>query len=127
MTHRTHEAGQTLVALLVFMMAAMTLTLSATMIMVIRMQSDIAYQNGEQALQSAQLGIENALIRLERDTTYAGETMTLTTGTATITISGTTTKTIVSAGASGNAVRTITASVTITNGILSLASWSETP
>ena len=123
---RTQE-GQTIIALLVFMMAAITLTLSATMVAVIQTQSQSTYQAGGQALQYAQTGAENALLRLERDTTYSGETLTLANGTATITISGVATKTIVTVGSVGSVKRTITATANITNSVVSLSSWIETP
>ena len=122
-----HDAGQTLVALLIFMMLAITLTLSTTTVIIIALQGDIATQNGDQALQYAQVGLENSLLRLERDNTYSGETLTLTSGTATITVSGTTTKTIVSVGASNTAVRTVTATATISGGVVTLSNWAETP
>src|SRR5260221_6902681 len=121
------NSGQTIIALLIFMMLAIALTLSATAVVIINIQGDPSFRNGETALQDAQTGAENALLRLERDNTYAGETMTLLHGTATITVSGTTTKTIISKGTSGNFVRTITATATITSTVLALTSWSETP
>jgi type II secretory pathway component PulK len=121
------NAGQTIIALLIFMLLAMTLCLSATMIVVIQAQGDAAAQNSEQALQYAQAGIENALVRLERNATYTGETLTLGSGTATISVSGSSTVTIVSVGAVQSIKRTLTTTVTNTNSVISLNSWSETP
>ena len=121
------SSGQTIIALLIFMMLAITLTLTATMVVVANIRSTSAVQNGEIALSNAQAGMENALIRLERSSTYTGETMTLTAGTATITVSGTSPVTVVSVGSYGNFVRTITATATITGGSVTLTSWSETP
>lgn len=124
---RSTSAGQTLVALLVFMMVSLTLTLAATAVIIINTKSNTGYHSGDLARQNAETGIENALIQLERNSTYSGETMTLSNGTATISISGTGTLTITSVGTSGNLTRTVTATVTITNNILTLTSWSETP
>jgi len=64
---------------------------------------------------------------LNAPSTYTGETMTLAKGTATITVSGSSTKTIVSIGSSGRALRTITATVTVSGGNYALSTWSETP
>ena len=128
MIRRSTSAGQTIIALLVFMLLSITLTLSATAIVIINTQGDTGYQNGEQALMSAQTGIENALLRLERDSTYAGETMTLNGGTVTINVSGSGVKTLVATSTYDNFVRTVTATVTMSsNGTLSLTNWSETP
>lgn len=121
------SSGQTVVALLIFMMLAITLTLTAAIVVIVNTQSDTAYQLGEQALENAQAGIENALVRLERHDTYTGETMSLTDGTATITVSGTSTLTIVSVGHAGSMARTITATATASGSVITLTSWSETP
>ena len=121
------QSGQTIIVLLIFMLLAITLTVSATAVIIINLQGNTAYQSGEIALQDAQAGAENALMRLERDSTYTGETMTLTNGTVTITVSGTAPYTIVAKGTSGTFVRTATATATITNNVLSITSWSETP
>lgn len=121
------QSGQTIIVLLIFMLLAITLTTSATAIIIINLRGDTSYQNGERALQIAQTGAENALIRLERDNTYTGETMTLANGTATITVSGTTPYTIMSKGMSGASIRTITVTATMTNNVLAVTSWSETP
>ena len=121
------ERGQTIIALLIFILLGITLTFTATLVVLTNIRTDSAYQNGEIALQDAQTGIENALIRLERDNTYTGETMTLVNGTATITVSGTGTVTIVSVGSYSNMSRTVTATATISGTAVSLTSWSETP
>lgn len=127
MNLRSKNAGQTIIILLIFMMLAITLTVAATAVIIINTQGNVAYENGAQALQNAQTGAENALVKLERDSTYTGETMTLPNGAATITVSGTVPYTIVSVGTSGSDTRTITATATITSGALTLTSWSETP
>jgi len=108
-------------------MLAITITTAAAAITVINLQGGSGYVNGELALDAASSGAENALERLERNPGYTGETMTLTKGTATITVSGTTTKTIVSVGAFGNFKRTITVVATYASNTITPTSWSETP
>ena len=124
---RLEQSGQTIIALLIFMMVAMTVTIAAIGIAVINEQSNNSYFSGEMALQNAQSGIETALIALERNPTYTGETITLADGTATITVSGSSTFNIVSVGSSGNYQRTLTATATDTANVLNLTSWNETP
>lgn len=125
---RSRSAGQALVALLVFMAVALTLTAAATSVVLIGLRSTTAYSLGEEALSYAEAGVDNAMLRLIRDPAYTGETLTVSTGTATITVSGAgSSKTIVSEGVSGNAKRRIQADATLQNNTLSITSWSETP
>jgi hypothetical protein len=121
------QQGQTIIALLVFMMMAITLTTTAATITAINTRTNNSFIAGEQARLNAEIGVENSMQRLLRDNTYTGETMTLTDGTVTISVSGTNTKTIVSQGISGGLRRTITAVVMITNNVMTLNSWTETP
>jgi hypothetical protein len=124
---RQQQNGQTIIMLLVFMMLAITLALSAIAVVIINTRGDVAYQSGEQARFNAEAGIENAMIRLERDPTYRGESLLLDNGAATISVSGSGTLTITSTGSSGEAVRTLTATVSAANPTISLNTWSETP
>lgn len=123
-SHR--QAGQTLVALLIFMMVVIALTAIAATITIVNIRSNNAFADGQQALSYAESGAEDALIRLVRNPAYTGETITFPDGTATISVSGTTTKTIVSAGTSGNHRRTVTVTANYTNNVLAPTSWSET-
>ena len=125
------QAGQTIIALLIFMMLSVMLTTAAATVTIVTARANNDYLNGTLALGNAETGVENALVRLERDPTYSGETMTLTdgntTGTATITVSGTTTKTITSVGVVGNFRRVVTATASYTSNTITLTGWSETP
>lgn len=120
-------SGQTLVALLIFMMVAITLTTAAAAITLINTQTNTVYATGEIALQIAESGAENAVQQLLRNPNYTGETMTIGNGTATITVSGTTTKTITSIGSLNNLARTVTVVESYSNNVLSETSWNETP
>lgn len=122
------ESGQMLVALLAFMAMAITLTTAATAITVVNTQTTSKYSLGQEALSLAEAGVENALIRLERDPNYVGpETLTLLNGTATINVSGALVKTIVSEGQSGQFKRKIQVTAALANNILIVTSWSEIP
>ncbi|MEO6761553.1 MAG: hypothetical protein ABI220_04235 [Candidatus Saccharimonadales bacterium] len=124
---RLNSRGQTLIALLIFMMVAMMITLAATAVAIINLKAGNSYASGQQALINADSGAENALMRLSRDPAYSGETMTLGSGTATISVSGTDTRNVVSVGTDKNASRTITVTASDTNNQLTVLSWSETP
>jgi hypothetical protein len=121
------QAGQTLIALLIFILVAMTITIAAVGIAITNIKSNNSVVSGEIALQNATSGVENSLLLLERNPNYSGGTMTFDSGTATITISGSGTITIVSVGMVGNFQRTVTATVSDTGNVISLTNWSETP
>jgi len=131
MMKRLDTHGQTLIALLIFMMLAITITVTSASITVINTQANTAYTSGDLALQAAETGAENALLRLERDPTYTGETMTINSSTtATITVSGTTTRTITVVGkvaGVGSFIRTIVVTATYSNNTFTVTNWAETP
>lgn len=116
-----------LVALLSFMAVAITLTTAVTVVTLANSLTVSKYSLGQDALNIAEAGADNALLRLTRDPTYTGETLTVGTGTATITVSGTSPKTITSVGQSGTFRRTIVVTATQTSNVLAVTSWVETP
>ncbi len=117
--------GQGLVILIVFVAMAMTVISSAVTTNVINSVSTTRSQEGEVALNVAESGIENAMLRLLRDSSYTGETLAIGSDTATITVTGTNPKTIVSTGTVGAYKRTITVTATENAGVLEITSWSE--
>lgn len=121
------QSGQTLVTLLVFMAVALVLTASATAVAIVNVQAGQRLTLGETALQTAGAGAENALRRLLTNPQYTGETLTVGSGTAIITVSGSTTKTIISEGVIMNARRKIQVTATYTNTVLTVTEWKETP
>lgn len=121
------QSGQVLVALLAFMATVIALTTMATVVTLTNALATSKYGSGQEALSVAETGIENAMIRLLRDPAYTGETLTIDTKTATISVSGSTPKTIISVGKSGDFRRTVQATVTYTNNVFTITNWSETP
>jgi steroid 5-alpha reductase family enzyme len=121
------QSGQTLVALLVFMATALIITTGAVAVTIANLQSASEYSRGEQALQVAESGADNALLRLTRDPSYTGETLTVGTGTATITVSGSPSYTITSVGRVGDFRRTIQVTATRSNNVVTQTAWSEVP
>jgi type II secretory pathway pseudopilin PulG len=126
-SRRYDATGQTLVALLIFMMLIITVTAAAAVITVTNIRANNGYANGEQSLMYAESGVENAIQQLQRDPAYTGETIAFPNGTATISVNGTSVKTITSLGTSDNHYRTVTSTVTDVDGVIHRSSWSETP
>lgn len=128
---RNSADGQTLIALLIFMMLAVLVTTTAVMLTVINSQATSSLASGQQALLAAESGAENALLRLERDPSYSGETMHINdSATATITITGTTTRTITSIGSvagSNTYKRTVVVTASNSGSVFTVTNWQESP
>lgn len=122
---KTHKKGQTLTALLVFMVIAITIAVAGATLMSINLANIQRIEQGTTTFQAAESGAENALIRLLRDPNYPGETLTVGTATVTITVTGNPNKTILSRAEDGNFVRKIQINTTYVNSILSISSWKE--
>lgn len=119
------ERGQALVTLLIFMVVALIVTSAAIIIIFLNSLSSSKVIVGELAYYTAESGIENAILRLLRNPSYAGETLAVDQGTATITVTGTEPKTITSIGKLGNFTRTLQVQVGYTNNVLTISSWGE--
>ena len=92
---------------------------------IINYQASSKFALGEDAYAIAESGAENAIIRLIRNPNYAGETLTVGNGSATITVSGSSTKTIVSEGVRGNFRRKVQVVGGYVNNIFTPTSWTE--
>jgi hypothetical protein len=91
--------------LLVFIVVAFSITTAATMMLLNSSQNATRLEVGTSALQVAESGMDNALIRLLRDPSYTGETLTVGEGTAVITVTGSGPYTLTSVGTVGRNVR----------------------
>ena len=120
------RAGQTLVTLLVFMVVATAVTTTAVAVLTNTTRSSSILGSTIEATHIADSGAENALMRLIRNPDYTGETLTVGDGSALITVTGTTTKTITSIGTIGNYKKTVQIIVTYTNNVLTVSSWTYT-
>ncbi|MBP6044841.1 MAG: hypothetical protein WAT72_04570 [Microgenomates group bacterium] len=120
-----YEHGQALVMLISFVAIAIVVISSALINMFINMTAATRTQVGDIAYSVAESGAENALLRLLRDTSYAGETLAVGSGSAVVTVSGTNPKTIISTGTYGSFKRKIQVVASDSAGILSVTSWKE--
>lgn len=119
------KPGQTLVFLLVFMTIAITVTAAAVVLMIVNSQSANRMELGLVAYDVAEGGAENAVLRLLREPVYTGETLTIGSGTATITVTGSGPYTILSKGVSGNFLRQVQVVVAFNSGIMSVTTWKD--
>ncbi|KKU02505.1 MAG: hypothetical protein UX99_C0007G0022 [Candidatus Amesbacteria bacterium GW2011_GWB1_47_26] len=119
------RSGQTLVVLLVFIAMAMAVVSAAVAVVISNTQSGSRYELGQTALGLGESGVEEALLMLLRNPNYAGGTLTTVDGTATISVSGSDPKTIVSSAAVGEIRRKIQVVASYTAGILTVQTWRE--
>lgn len=117
--------GQALVNLIFFTVIAMTVTTAAVIMVYVNSRSGAKLQEGTIAYQIAESGAENGLIRVLRDPSYAGETLSIGNGSATIVVSGTSPYVITSTGTKGNFVKKVEIQATYVNNLLSVTSKKE--
>jgi len=119
--------GQALVILLVFVATATIITSAAVTVTIINARSTGILAQGIEALAVAEAGAEEAILRILRDplNNYAGATIPVGNGTATIVVAGTTTKTITSTGTIGTFTRKIQVQGTFSDDKFTLSSWQE--
>src|SRR3989344_5586743 len=112
------QKGQTLTALLVFMVIAITVTAGAATLMSLNLGNVQRVEMGTDILLAAESGAENALMRLLRNPNYSGETFTVDQATVTITVNG---SSIVSSATDGKFTRKIQVDTVYTNNILAVS------
>jgi hypothetical protein len=121
--------GQALITLLFFTIIGIAVSSAAIIMLLVNSLSEAKEQQGEIAYNIAQSGAENGLIRLLRDPTYNGETLSVGGGTATITVSGSGTSgnpyIILSKGTTGSFLREVQVTATYQNNLLSVESRKE--
>lgn len=119
------QSGMALVTVLIFgVVAIIVITLGITL-MIIQTDSSREFASGQEALAVAESGVENAMIRLLRDPSYSGETLTLANGTATIVVTNGTTKTITVTGQTQFSTRTLQVITSDSDGFTVINSWRE--
>ena len=119
------QRGQALITLLFFVLISLTITTGAIIIIIANSLSVSKFQEGTLVYYAAESGVENALLRLLRDPNYTGETLTIGSETAVITVSGNNPKTVVSVGQNGNFKRTVQAQMNYSNGYYTFSNWKE--
>lgn len=111
--------------MLVFMVMIISITGAAVTMTIINTQTISKQKAGQEALRIADNAAENALLQLLRNSAYNGEIMSFPSGTATISVSGTTTKTITAVGQVGTVQRTVEVTANHPDTTIDVTSWSE--
>jgi type II secretory pathway component PulK len=127
MTQRKKNTGEALITLVVFVAVAVIVASSAVMIAANNIQGASKVSITEETLSIAEAGADNAILRLLRDPTYTGETLPVGNGSAVITVTGTTTKTVTSQSTYLGFRRSIqvVAQYASSSGVISVVSWKE--
>ncbi|OGH16622.1 MAG: hypothetical protein A3C30_04300 [Candidatus Levybacteria bacterium RIFCSPHIGHO2_02_FULL_40_18] len=121
------NSGQTLVSLMIFMVTAIIIITAAVAVIIINSKTTSKLYQGMVSYDAAEIGIENAIIRLLRDPNYTGETLSLEDYTLEIQVSGGggAPYIITSQATNGNFKRTIQAQASYNDNILTISSWKE--
>lgn len=128
-SHFSFPAGQALVTLIFFTIIATTVTTAAVLVIATNSISGARFQEGAITYQIAQSGADNALVRLLRNPSYTGETVSVGSGNAIITVTGTGTVPdpyiIVSKGQKGFYTKQIQVTATYVNDQMNVISQKE--
>ncbi len=108
--------------LLFFMLIGITVTTAAVHILINNITGASTVEQSALAYATAESGVENALLRMLRDSQYSGETLTLGGGTVVTTVSS---GTITAIGTVGGATRKVQVQTVYNNDILTVSSWKE--
>ena len=117
--------GQALITLLFFVVIAVTITTAAVVIIMSGNVSATSLEQGTRAYYVSEAGVENALIRILRDPSYTGETLTIDDGSVQVTVTGSGPYVILSKGVVGNFARSIQVNAQFVNYVLTVTSWNE--
>jgi Tfp pilus assembly protein PilX len=125
MIQRTSQKGQALILLVVFAVIAITITSAAIISAINNSSTATKTQEGQIALDSAEAGIDNAMLRLLRNPSYVGETITINGASVVSAVTGSGPKTITSTATYGSYVRSVQVFVSTSSGISTITSWKE--
>lgn len=119
------QEGQTLIILMMYMIIAIIVTTASIALVVNSSKGTDKVYQGATSLDIAESGAETAMIKLLRDPNYVGETISVGSGQAIITVTGSNPKTILSKGTLNNFTRSIQVIVNTSNNTLTATSWKE--
>ena len=125
MLQEKYYSGQALIMLISFIALGLTIISSSIFVNMIQSNTTAEIQSGSSALNVAESGVENAMLRLLRNTNYIGETLSVDSGTSVTSVSGTGPWTIISTGEVGEFKRTLRVVVSDSGGTLVITSWKE--
>lgn len=122
------QSGQAVVTVLFVVVIGMLVTTGAITMLLNAYQSLTNQELGREAYAAAEAGIENGMLRLLRDTSYTGETITFMGGkTAVVTVVQSPDIVMVSMGTVNNVSRKIQVNAHITDMNIIVDTWREIP
>ena len=122
---KKYEKGQSLVLLLIFVLMAMTFAITAILTTIVNSGSVTTMQRGIEVRELADSGVENALLELIRDPSYAGEDYLLDGVDISTSITEGLQKTITVEATESDITRTVEVLIDYTDNVLSVVSWKE--
>jgi hypothetical protein len=122
---KSTNKGQTAVFMLMFVIIGVTISSAAIVLIGTNSTNVSMFQDSVAVYQAAEAGAENTMVRILRDPTYSGETISINGGVVTITVTGTDPKTIVSTALFHDYERKVQVIASDTNGLLRVSSWKE--
>ncbi len=122
MKNEFDQKGQAVVTILFIMVISITIITSIILIVFNNVSAGSNVEQGAIAYYSAESGAQNAILRLLRDPSYTGETMSINGGTVDIAVSG---GVITSTAHVDNSIRKIEVQTVYNNNVLTITSWKE--
>lgn len=122
---KSSQPGQTLVSLLFFTIIAMVMATAAFIMLLNNLQSLTEHSEATLALNIAESGAENALLRLVRNPFYTGEVLAIDEGQATIEVIPGAPIKITSTGKIRNTIKKIELEIRYNMGVLNVISWKQ--
>ncbi|MEK7186032.1 MAG: hypothetical protein AAB675_01555 [Patescibacteria group bacterium] len=117
-----NSKGQALVTLLFFVIIGITIISAEAIVLYTNILSASTAEQGMDAYYLAESGIEEGLIRLIRDPSYSGGSLTVGSGTVDIQVAS---GIITATGTFHNAIRKIQVTTANINGAIAVDSWEE--
>lgn len=117
-----NDKGLALVTLLFFVIIGITIISAEAIVLYTNILSASTAEQGADAYYVAESGIEEGLLRVIRDPSYSGGTLTVGSGSVVIQVVN---GTITATGTYNNAMRKIQVETTNSNGALTIDSWKE--
>ena len=117
-----NQKGQVFVTLLFFVIIGITIISAETIVLFTNILSASTTEQGTNAYYVAESGIEEALLRLNRNPGYAGEVLTVGEGNAVIQVDN---GIITATGTYANSIKKIQVQTVNNNGELKIVSWKE--
>jgi len=124
-TFNNNQKGQSLITLMFFIIIASTIISASSIMLINNIKEASIDEQGINAYYLAESGIENALLRLLRNPSYTGETLTTGQGSILIEITPGATPVILSTGTFANSMRKIEAQTMYNEGMLEISTWKE--